>query len=168
MLKILENDTNNNCEVYNNMIIFIHQIFTFFPEFTKPLYQHMCYTIHKVWLRVPQHIALNLSGDGTSIAPDPCPHPSKCSKLTLWINRLSCIFNMVEENLPIKPSKMLKTDSKHRIFMWYLHHGWRNFFKSNSLICSTLTLELRFFIDISTVAEENFQIQLSHMLKIDS
>ena len=128
----------------------------------------MCYTIHKVWLRVPQQIALNLSGDGTSIAPDPCPHPSKCSKLTLWINRLSCIFTMVEETLPNKPSQMLKIDSKLRIFMRYLNHGWRIFFKSSSLICSKLTVELRFFIDIFTAAEENFQIHLSQVLKIDS
>ena len=75
---------------------------------------------------------------------------------------------MVEETLPIKPSQMLKIDSDLRIFIWYLHHGWRNFFKSSSLICSKLTLKSRFFIDIFTVAEENFQIQLSQVLKIDS
>ena len=46
----------------------------------------------------------------------------------VWINRLSCIFTMVEETLPIKPSKMLKTDSKLRVFMWYLHHVWNILF----------------------------------------
>ena len=75
---------------------------------------------------------------------------------------------MVEETLPNKPSQMLKIDSKLRIFMRCQNHGWRIFFKSRSLICSKLTVELRFFFDIFTAAKENFQIHISQVLKIDS